>query len=470
MEEKKYSTEITDEIETFPTKRDYEEELIAIIQGDAPPEELRARLDDYHDYDVASVFSNITPSDRRRLYRALSDEEISNVFSYIENVEEYVAELDAERVADIVEEMDADDAVDLLEELEDDTRREIISLMDEEAAHDIDLITSFDEDSIGSRMTTNFIAIKSSFTVKQAMKSVIEQAAENDNVSIIYVTDGADAFCGAITLRDLVLARSTDSLDSIVTVSYPYLYATESVDDCIERIKGYREDSIPVLDKQNKIIGAITSADVIEVVDEEMGEDYARLAGLPEEEDLTEPTLRSVGKRIPWLIILLILSLGVSTVVGLFDKVIDSLAYLVFFQSMILGMAGNVGTQSLAVTVRVLSDSEVDGKTTLRLIFKEVRVGLVNGLIVGALAFAASSVYLHVVSSAASPVLSGLCIAVAMTVAMTFSSLFGTVIPVIFKRLKIDPAVASGPLITTVNDMVAVCVYYSLAMLLLMAI
>ena len=416
------------------------------------------------------MFGELDPADRKKLYHLFSDDDISDIFSYLDNVEEYIAELDAEKAADIIENMDADDAVDVLEELEDDTRREIIELMDEDAALDIEMISSFDEEQIGSRMTTNFIFIPDSYTVKQAMKSVIEQAAENDNISKIYVVNEDGIFCGAIDLRDLVIARSTSPLSDIITVSYPYLLATEQVSECIEYLKDYSEDSIPVLDDAHRILGVITAADIVEAVGEEFEEDYAKLAGLTEEEDLSESVGRSVKKRLPWLLVLLALSLCVSAVVGLFDAVIDTLAYLVFFQSMILGMAGNVGTQSLAVTIRALSSDNCDTKTSLRLIFKEMRIGLFNGIIVGLIALVVSGAYLSFVAPVTAPLLSALCISLAMAAAMLASSFFGTMIPMLFKRMKIDPAVASGPLITTVNDLVAVCVYYSLAILLLMQI
>lgn len=156
-------------------------------------------------------------------------------------------------------------------------------------------------------MTTNFISVPDNYSVKQAMKSVIDQAAENDNISTIYATDEQGAFRGAIDLRDLVIARSTQDLKEIITESYPYVYAAEDIADCIEKLKEYSEDSIPVLDNENRILGVITSADIVEAVDEEMGEDYAKLGGLTEEEDLSESTAKSVRKRLPWLIILLFL-------------------------------------------------------------------------------------------------------------------------------------------------------------------
>ena len=165
---------------SVPNKRDYEEELLAIIQSDLPSEEIREKLTDYHDNDIASVFGELTEANRRKLYHILSDDEISDIFSYLDNVEDYIAELDAEKAADIIESMDADDAVDVLDELEDDTRNEIIDLMDDEAVEDIEMISSYGENTVGSRMTTNFISVPDNYSVKQAMK--ISEISSSDRI------------------------------------------------------------------------------------------------------------------------------------------------------------------------------------------------------------------------------------------------------------------------------------------------
>ena len=459
-------------------------ELFQLIESDVTDEELAERLSDYHEGDIADVYPHLSEDDRKRLAHILSPEELSNVFSYLENAEDYIEDMDKERAADIIESMDADDAVDLLDELEEDTRDEIIKLMDDEAVEDINLINSYDEDTIGSLMTTNFILVKSGMSVKAAMKSMVEQAADNDNVSTIYVEDENGAYCGAISLRDLIVARTGTPLDDIIMTSYPSVLATENIGECIERLRDYEEDSIPVLGEKNEVLGVLTSADLVEAVDDEMGDDYAKLAGLTDEEDLKEPLHRSLAKRIPWLLILFALGLGVSSVVSSFEYVVASLPIIISFQSLILDMAGNVGTQSLAVTIRVLSDEHLTGRQTLKLIFKELRVGTVNGLILGSLSCAFVGVFLLITGSAASIVaahalsfssaqmaflISG-CIGIAMFVAMILSSLFGTVIPVFFKKIKVDPAVASGPLITTINDLIAVVTYYGLAWLLIIGI
>lgn len=223
------------------------------------------------------------------------------------------------------------------------------------------------------------------------------------------------------------------------------------------------------MDSDNKLRGVLTSQDITQLVDDEMGDDYAKLAGLSAEEDLQEPLKRSISKRLPWLVVLLGLGLVVSSVVGIFENVVAHLAIIVSFQSLILDMAGNVGTQSLAVTIRVLMDEQISGRQKVYLIGKEARVGLINGGILGTLSFIFIGLYLVVLKGqpAMFAFSVSLCTGIALVVSILLSSISGTVVPIFFKKLNIDPAVASGPLITTINDLVAVITYYGLAWILL---
>lgn len=445
--------------------RNVVDELVALIRQDIPDTELREKLEDYHESDIADAIELITKEERTKLYHIIGAEKASDIFAYLEDPEEFVSELDIKSVAEILENMDADDAVDVLEEVDEETQEKIISLMDDESTRDIQLIQSYDDDEIGSKMTTNFVVIHNQLTIKQAMKELIRQADENDNISTIYVTDQEDKFYGVIDLKDLIRARDYAQLESLIATSYPYVLDHEKIDASIEKIKDYAEDSIPVLNEENHVLGVITSQDIIEVVDDEMGDDYAKLAGLTAEEDLKETLSQSMKKRLPWLVTLLLLGLGVSTVVGLFETVVSELAIVVCFQSLILDMAGNVGTQSLAVTIRVLMDEQLKASEMVKFVFKEMRVGFFNGLLLGALAFAGIGVYVMTVKHY-SPGFSfavAACVGGSLWLAMIVSSLVGTLVPMFFHKIKVDPAVASGPLITTVNDLVAVITYYGCA-------
>ena len=456
-----------------PQRQDYSEELMELIRRCSSPAALRDALESYHDSDIADVLEQLDPPARKRLYRVLGTERMSDVFAYLEDVGQFIEELDAERAADVIEGMDADDAVDVLEELDDDKREALLGLMNADAAEDIQLIHSYDEDAVGSRMTTNYVAINRHLSVKDAMRSLVRQAADNDNISTLYALNDDGTFYGAIDLKDLIIAREGTELDDLIVTSYPFVYAEESVEDCIEELKDYSEDSIPVLDSDRRLLGVITAQDIVEVVDEEMGEDYARLAGLTEEEEADEPLLKSIRKRLPWLVVLMFLGLGVSAVVGVFESVVQSLTLIMCFQSLILGMAGNVGTQSLAVTIRTLADEDDDKPhRSLYLIGKEVRVGIINGLLLGIISFVLVGLYILLVKGQ-DPILSFMvsgCIGLALLVAMTVSSFTGTAIPILFDKIHIDPAAASGPLITTVNDLVAVVTYYGLSWVLLIEV
>lgn len=450
--------------EIVMSEKNYVQELVDIIRSGLPENELVERISDYHDNDIADALTKLDKEERVKVYYAMGAERMAEIFAYLDDAEDYLRELPMESVARVISEMDSDDAVDVLEDMDDTTRHRIVEMLDEDAGDDVRLLLSYDDDEIGSCMTTNFIVIHNNLTIKQAMHELVKQAGDNDNISTIYVIDDNDKFYGAIDLKDLIVARENDNLEDLISRSYPYVRTREKISECIEELKDYAEDSIPVLLENGKIAGIITAQDIVEAVDDEMGEDYAKLAGLTSEEDLNESTLLSMKKRLPWLIILLFLGMGVSSVVGIFEEVVAVLPVVMCFQSLILDMAGNVGTQSLAVTIRVLMDENLTVAQKLKLVVKEMKTGFLNGVCLAVMSFLFLGLYIHFFRKydIGHSFLIAACVGVSLIVAMVISSLVGTVIPIFFKKIKVDPAVASGPLITTVNDLVAVVVYYGL--------
>lgn len=454
------------------TKPMYSDEVLKIFRSNLPKEELIEKISDYHMGDIADAFEKMTSEERKSLYPVLGVEMVAEIFSYIEDSEEYIKEINSDKVANLISEMDSDDAVDILEKLSDTDRKRIVALLDNDAKQDVSMILSYEDDEIGSEMTTNYIVVKKNLTIKEATHQLITQAGENDNINTIYVVDDNDSFYGAIDLKDLIVAREYQSLDELIIKSYPYVKANEKIVDCIEQLKDYAEDSIPVLDDNKHILGVITAHDIVEVVDEELGEDYAKLGGLTAEEDLNETTLQSTKKRLPWLIILLFLGMGVSSVVGMFETVVAVIPIVICFQSLILDMAGNVGTQSLAVTIRVLMDENLKAADKVKLMFKEVRVGFSNGLLLGTMSFIFVGLYIFLFKGNTfgySFLVSG-CVGFSLLASMVISSLVGTLVPMFFSKIKVDPAVASGPLITTINDLVAVVTYYGMVWIFLIDI
>ncbi len=365
---------------------------------------------------------------------------LSDILEYTEADEaaEYLKEMEPRKAAAILSGMETDSLAEVLRMLDKGKKRLLIDLLDDDVRHDIEVIASFDEDEIGSRMTTNCIIIQKNVTVKEAMSSLICQAAKNDNISTIFVVSSQQKFYGAIDLKDLIIARQDHPLEELVVTSYPYVYAEEEIDECIERLKDYSEDSVPVLDNDNRLLGVITSSSIIELVDDEMGEDYAKLAGLTAEEGSQGAVKgkHEKKKRMPWLLILLALGMVVSSVVGMFETVVTQLPIIMCFQSLILDMAGNVGTQSLAVTIRVLMDESLTGKQKAELVFKEMRIGLCNGGLLGLMSFVLIGLYIFAIKGktlAFSYAVSA-CIGVALLLAMLISSAVGTCIPLFKKK------------------------------------
>ena len=447
--------------------QDHKQEILNIIRSNVSPAAMTSRLEDFHENDLADVLPDLTVPERCKLYRIMDLDMLSDIFEYTDEAgaAEYLQEMDIKKAAAILSRMETDFLVDVLQKIDKGRRKLLIELMDDDVRHDIEVIASFDEDEIGSRMTTNCIIIRENLTVKQAMSSLIGQAAKNDNISTLFVVTEGQKFYGAIDLKDLIIARQDHSLEELIVTSYPYVYAEQEIDDCIEDLKDYSEDSIPVLDNDNRLLGVITSASIIDLVDDAMGEDYVMLAGLTAEEDLKEPLRESMKKRLPWLIVLLGLGMVVSSVVGMFEHVVTELPIIMCFQSLILDMAGNVGTQSLAVTIRVLMDESLTGKQKAELVVKEMKIGFCNGGLLGLLSFVCIGLYIYLFKGKSllfAYAVSG-CIGAALLLAMVISSAVGTCIPLFFKKVNIDPAVASGPLITTVNDLVAVVAYYGLS-------
>lgn len=245
----------------------YVEELIEIIRAGLSREELVDWLFDYHDNDIADALELLTPEERKRLYSALGAERVAEIFAYLDDGDVYLKELSLKQQAKVISEMDSDDAVDILEEVDDDTKCKILGMLDKEASEDVQLLLSYDEDEIGSYMTTNFILIHNDLTVREAMRELVKQAGENDNISTIYVVDRAEQYYGAIELQDLIIAREHTELEDLISRSYPYVMDHEKISECIEKTKDYAE------------------------------------------EDLNETTRESIRKRLPWLVILTVMAL-----------------------------------------------------------------------------------------------------------------------------------------------------------------
>ncbi len=450
------------------------EEILALVAAeiDEPQEDFADKLSHFHERDIAVAMEQMTPSERQLIYGIEDDDFLSEILSYVEDTVPYLEEMDPRRTVQVISAMDADDAAEVIDELEPEEQEQLLAHIDTEQQEDVKLLLSYEDDEIGSRMSTEFIQISKDLNVKGAMKELIRQAADVDDIDILFVTDENNHFYGAIDLRDLIMAREHTPLEDLIATGYPYVHDHENLSDCLNTLVDYEEDAIPVLNEENEILGVVTSVEIIEAVDEELGDDYAKFAGLTEEEEPDEPVFASIKKRLPWLVMLLFLGIVVSAVVGIFEGIVAQIAAIVAFQSLVLDMSGNAGTQALAVTIRNLNDDETSAKERFAVIWKELRIAICNGLLMGTLSFILIGMWMWLLKG--NPIgfsfAVSLCVGLALFTAMMFSGLLGTGIPMFFQKIGVDPAVASGPFITTMNDLVAVVTYYSLAGLLLLKV
>ena len=288
-------------------KKNYAVELARAIRGAQGAAQLRTLLSDYHEHDIAEALTHLTPTERGRVVAALDTHTLADIFAYLEDAAPYIGELPVALAAKVISCMDSDDALDVLESLSPEKKRAVAALLDSGAQADVARLQTYPDDEIGSRMTNNFIAIQRGLSIRGAMSELVRQAGRHDNIATLYVLDEDGHYAGAIDLKDLIIARESDSLEELISRSYPYVCEHEKIADCVDRIADYAEDSIPVLTADGTLAGALTSSDLVELVDEAMGDDYAKLGGLSSEEDLKEPARVSMKKRLPWLIVLLFL-------------------------------------------------------------------------------------------------------------------------------------------------------------------
>ncbi len=446
----------------------YEKEILTLIAQNLSPKAMQEALEDYHDNDIAEASMLLDPDAREKFFKLLDDDRLADVLPYLDEEEQaqYLNTLQIKKSVAILAKMEPQEVGILLKELSPTRRSVIFELLDEDQRSKITRIAAYGDEAIGSEMATDFIEIKRGSSVKEAMRAMRDQAraSDTDNLSILYVVDENGLYYGAIRIQDLFAARADTDLEDIIEINFPIVYASERVDDLVDDLKDYDEDSIPVLNNENVIEGVITRQHLLEVLDQRFSEDYVKLAGVSAEEDLEETVFQSMAKRTPWLFLLLGLSLIVSSTISLFESVVAKLTVAIVFQSLILDMSGNVGTQSLAVSIRVLADPDVTAKQKRTLILKETRTGLANGVIIGGGSTILLGLFIHWIQHYPwdQAYAISLCIGVAMIISMMISSFTGTIIPIGFQHFHIDPAAASGPLITTLNDLCGAITYYSM--------
>lgn len=423
---------------------------------------FRKEFLEVHPYDQAKFFVSQEKDVRIQIYSYLAPSEMAELFQNLESEdqESILQEMDPAYVADMLAQMYADDAVDVLNELEKDQVVSYLTIMDDEAAQEIKDLLHYEEKTAGSIMTTEFVAISANQTIGNAMKILKAEAPEAETIYYVYVTDDQERLVGVISLRDLIIADDDRFISEIMNDRVVFVSVGDDQENVAKMMKNYDFLAVPVIDFQRHLLGIITVDDIMDVMEEEASEDYSKFAAVPDIDSNDYSAYSAAKKRLPWLIILLFLGMFTASLIGRFEETLNIVPILAVFMPLIAGMAGNTGTQALAVAVRGIATGDISKDGKKKMLQKEIGAGLIIGLTCGTLVMVVVNVWQH-------NLYLGLLVGVAIFTTLTISTMAGALIPLIMHRLKIDPAVASGPFIQTLNDIISILIYFGLATLLM---
>jgi len=426
-------------------------------------DEARRRLSELHPTDLADLAQQFDPADRLRLWERLEDEHLARVVEELDPPAqlEVLNELPKSRIRRVLPNMAPDDLADLLGGADISTVRAVLDLIPGEAA-EIRRLLAYPEASAGGLMTTDFIALDGKYTAKEALTIYRRVAPEVEAAYYVYVTNGHGRLAGAVSLRELVLASPGSSLMDIVTTDLLAVDPHTDQEEVAELLSRYDLVAVPVVDGAQQLIGVVTVDDVIDVIEEETTEDISRIGG---SEPLQVPYLSSsvgllIQKRVGWLIALFAAQWITGTILAHYQDALGSVIALAFFIPMLIGTGGNAGAQAATLVVRAMATGDVSPREFLQVVWREARIGLTLGAVVSLLAFARAFLL------DSSPLL-GYTVAITTLLVILMASVVGAALPLTVAKLKIDPAVAATPVVTTIVDGGGLLIYFTVAKLLL---
>ncbi len=427
---------------------------------------LDKMFDAIHAYDLSVLYPQLDEIEKKRMIALISNEKFNDMFVELEHVYQVdvISHLTEVKVKQLFRNLESDDLKEFIEQLDPEIQKKYLKQLTKVKAKTIELLLQYEEDSAASMMSTEFIELSKDTSIKEATYRVIRDSKENEFIDTIFVTDEDKKLVGKIDIKDLIIAREGTILEKIMKSNYHFLNETDTIEQAIDMIQNYDKNAIPVLNTKQEIIGIITADDIFDELIEDIDDDYQRYA-LVQDHQSSYTAIQRSKQRLPWLFIAVVLNLVTVSILSLFSNTLETVTILVLFQPMILGMAGNIGTQSLAVTILGISKDSFDKKDKVKAhIFKELGVGVLNSLILSIVAFIFVFVLLNVINSnQQKPIEIAQIVFIAIFSAMTVSAMMGTLVPLTLNKFKIDPASASGPLMTTMNDILALVIYFGVA-------
>lgn len=416
----------------------------------------------YHHADIAEILEELNSDDATYIIKLLDSEKTSDVLMELDDDyrEKILKNLSIQEIAEEVEELDSDDATDIISELPEEKQKKVISkISDAEHKADIKELLKYGEDSAGGLMAKELISVNENWSVTRCVKEMRTQASEVTRVHSVYVVDNDDILLGRLSLKDLLVANPKTKIKSIYKKNVDHVFDTDTAESVASTMQKYDLGAIPVVNKKKKLLGRITIDDIVDLIKEEAEEDYQLAAGILQDVDVDDSIFELTRARLPWLIVGLVGGIGAAFVMGGFDEILLQHKILFYFTPLIAAMAGNVGVQSSAIIVQGLANDEIKGSINNRL-FKETLLSILNGVILAGLLFLFIYFWQGEIDIA-------LALSIALVAVVIVAGIIGTFIPLFLNKRGIDPAIATGPFITTSNDIFGILIYFMVAKLIL---
>ena len=422
---------------------------------------LRKVLKDQHAADIAEALIRLSAEDKIHIIGLMSSERASEVLVELDGQERYelIHNLDEKKLVQIIGIMDSDDAADVIGELDEEVAKRILRAMPGKELQEVRTLLRHDEETAGGIMALEIVSVNQKNTAAQALKVLRNKAGEVDDVYNIYVVDDAGILKGIASLQDVVLASPRAKLEKIMDREAVVIHTDLDQEEVANLFQKYNLVAAPVVDEKGRLVGRITVDDVLHVVEEEVSEDFTRMAGITDD-DISEKSVFKISSvRLPWLLVAFVGEMISAKVLNHFVPVasgtLDNIILATLFIPLIMAMAGNIGIQSSTVIIRGLATGDIHLRDTGRRLIRESSVAFVNGLVIAVLLCGMIAVWMH------QPRM-GFVLGFALLIVLFVAGLTGTLVPLILKRFHVDPAIATGPFITTSNDVLGLIIYYSI--------
>ncbi|MCR6109343.1 magnesium transporter [Bacillus sp. A301a_S52] len=442
---------------TAQNRHDYAQSVLRAINAENI-QQFRELFFELHPQDQLDIYLATSHSQRQKMYEYLSPEEFAEIFEelQIEDQKKYLLELDDTYAQDMISHMSADNVADFLGEIHETKASAIIEGLEEKDAQDIKELLAYEEETAGAIMTKEFISLRASSTIKEVIEVLRQEGPDAETIYYLYVINEKFELVGVVSLRDLITSEPDSLVETVMSSRVVSVPTSEDQENVATLFKKYDFLAVPVTTETNKLVGIITVDDILDVMEEEATEDIGEFAASRGATDLTLSAFSAAKKRAPWIILLMFFGMITAGVIGQFEETLESVVLLAGFIPLIMDSAGNTGTQSLAVAVRSLALGQLEKKSLSKMVMREFGTGLMLGLMCAVtlmiiIPFLHGSVWLAFI------------VGVSIFLSLSIATVIGTIVPLAINKMKLDPAIASGPFITTVNDIIGLLIYFSIA-------